>query len=375
MSGQQDLGAQASGTDGNKGLYAIFMTLAPSGFPVAAPVVAAHYEPTQTFFVSSSIAYSAKVRNLRRNPMVVLYLPEGGHPSTVGLEGGRRNEDLVVVGTAEVADVDFEQALWAVASRFREVKTQPGLYRRLRNRMWRQLYRYYFTRYLIAISPLSCFVSGTLNPSDAPRLRGPIDEGSTAKHEPRWYAPRPAVKLPLLSRRLLRRCTKAVAFLLASDPEGGLRLVSSRRVQIQTVGPTVVRAELSVVSTSERRGGQILTPTETETPLASSPAANSAGPLLGCIVAYEHSEDFSQLRHVSVYGMVSVRGSYLQMTPTGHFITLRPGGLLGDLWTGLDSFIKGRRAAAKLHVEPISLETLDRSFGKRPKESRETAAG
>jgi hypothetical protein len=375
MSGRQDLGAQASGTDGNKGLYAIFMTLAPSGFPVAAPVVAAYYEPTRTFFVSSSIAYSSKVRNLRRNPIVVLFLPEGGHLSTVGLEGGRRNEDLVAVGKAEVADVDFEQALWAVASRFREVKTQPGLYRRLRHSMWRRLYRYYFTRYLIAISPLSCFTSGTLNLSDAPRLRGAIDEGSPANQEPRWDAPRPAVKLPLLSRRLLRRCTKAVAFLVAPDSEGGLRLVSCRRVQIQTVGPTVIRAGLSVVPTSERRGEQRRKSTETETPLASSAATNAAGPLFGCIVAYEHSEDFSQLRHVSVYGMVSLRGSYLQMAPTGNFITLRPGGVLGDLWTGLDSFIKGRRVAEKLHVEPISLETLDRSFGKRPKEPRETAAG
>jgi hypothetical protein len=137
----------------------------------------------------------------------------------------------------------------------------------------------------------------------------------------------------------------------------------------------VVKAGLSVVPTSERRGEQRRKSTETETPLASSAAANAAGPLFGCIVAYEHSEDFSQLRHVSVYGMVSLRGSYLQMTPTGNFITLRPGGVLGDLWTGLDSFIKGRRAAEKLHVEPISLETLDRSFGKRPKEPRETAAG
>jgi hypothetical protein len=302
-------------------------TINPACFPVTVPVLPAFDEAAGKIVVSTSIAYSAKARNIGRNPDVLFY-----YHSAVALRPeihDREAPDTYCIrAKARVVDQDFPAALAAIGYYFRATKTQPGLYKRLRHRLWRRLYRYYFTRMLIEADPQE------------------VTDGVALSSSPECKAkPRLAVRrIRRVGRVILRRAR--TASLTISDPVLGL---SACEVRIQAVFPGQVCAEIpedALGGIAER----------------SSSIRRNKTYAKACISAFGQSSDLSTLYHSCVIGIASISGSQVRLYPRTSFTTLRPPGVVGDLWTGIHSSIEGAKAAAKLGVMPISEAALERAF-------------
>ncbi len=295
----------------------------PFGFPVTAPVVAVFDEELEKILATTSIAYGAKLRNIERNPYVLFHFH---HRTAARPEWQDASDDcgsFRIRARAEILEQDFAEALTWIGHRFRSVRAQPGLHERLgKSRLWRKLYLYYFSRKVIAASPLDV-------------VEGPVPETTALREAERRRPQRP---IDIVKRSILRRAP-AVSITIA-DPEAGLYASEAR---IQAVFPNLVCAELPHDAAPLQSAGKKIS-------------------VKACISAFAQSSDLGWLIHAAVLGVADVSCRQVRLHPRTAFSTIRPPGALGDLWIGLHSTVKGAKAAAASGVTPLSEEVLARAF-------------
>ncbi len=284
------------------------------------PVVPAYDAEGRRILVTTSVAYPAKLRNISKDPHVLVHF----HHEVAARKREVNPPTIVIRAQARIVEGDFIETFRAVGRHFRSTPVQPALYKRLRHRHWRWLYRYYFSRYLIELAPEDILESGSL-----PR-EGEVNP-SLLRRPYRAVGP--------LARLVLARAP--AASLAVRHPRSGLAVSEAR---IQAVLPTLLCAEI-------HEGVEFLQ--------GSSPARFKA-----CISSFWQSSDFSSLAHCSVLGLAEIRGQQLRLRPRAYFTTIRPPGILGDLWTGIDSTLRGARQAASRGVAPIPESLLQAAFGK-----------
>ncbi len=284
------------------------------------PVVPAYDAECGRILMTTSVAYPAKLRNISKDPEVLVHF----HHEVASRKREVDPPAIAIRAKASVIEGDIVETFRAIGRYFRSTPVQPTLYERLRRWHWRWLYRYYFSRYLIELTPEDVLESGSI-----PR-EGEVDP-SLFRRPDRAVGP--------LARLILARAP--AASLAVRHPRSGLAVSEAI---IQAALPTLVCAELA-------SGAEIL-------------QGSRLARFKACISSFWQSPDFSSLGHCSVLGLAEIRGQQVRLRPRAYFTTIRPPGVLGDLWTGVDSTLRGARQAASKGVEPIPESVLEAAFGK-----------
>ncbi|MER3396670.1 MAG: hypothetical protein C4318_08755 [Acidimicrobiia bacterium] len=306
-------------------------TVNSAGFPVTSPVLTAFDADSGKIIFSTSIAYSAKVRNIRKNPVVIVHYynreairPELATNSTrkqllfqkrlLRAEATDRLRSdtffpprYVIRAKASIPNLGLEEATAYIARQLGSLKIQPSLRHRLRRKWWANLYRYYLLRLVVEVEPVEVLdtvvISGKL--SDPRMLR------------------RSTKRLGLIEQRILRHAPASSVALV--DPEQGPVVAEAR---IQAVAPSLVCAQILHREISIER------------PVSSS---RHRAIVKACVSAFGQSPDLEHLYHCSALGIAEITGEQIRVHPVASFHTIRPPGVIGDLWIGVHSTLKGRR--------------------------------